>query len=95
VSGNERKRECRECFFFFFLFSFFLREIKKRCVCESGDGKELEKCRESFSVFDHDRVCIYIHNLQCQCNLSLNCNEQYKEGIGHDSANYEYQIAAN
>jgi len=28
---------------------------------------------------------IYIHNLQCQCNLSLNCNEQYKEGIGHYS----------
>jgi len=45
---------------------------------------ELEKCRESF--FSHDRVRIYIHNLQCQCNLSLNCNEQYKEGIGHDSS---------
>ena len=28
---------------------------------------------------------IYTHTLQYQCNLSLNCNEQYKEGIGHDS----------
>jgi len=30
-------------------------------------------------------VRIYIHILQSQCNLSLNCNEQYKEGIGYDS----------
>ena len=76
-------------FFFFFLLPsiyFFLREIKKRCVCGSGDGKELEKCRKSFSIFGHDRMRIYIHNLQCQCNISLNCNEQYKEGIGHDSS---------
>jgi len=30
-------------------------------------------------------VHIYIHTLQYHCNPNLNCNEQYKEGIGHDS----------
>jgi len=55
------------------------------CVCESGDEKELEKCRE-YLFFGHDRVRIYTHTLQYQCNLSFNCNEQYKEGIGHDSS---------
>jgi len=53
-------------------------------MCESGDGKELEKCREFF-FGPYDRVRIYTHTLQYQCNLSLNCNEQYKEGVGHDS----------
>jgi len=41
VGGKERKRECRE-FFSTSFNMFFLREIKKRCVCGSGDGKELE-----------------------------------------------------
>ena len=54
-------------------------------MCRSGDRKELEKCRESF-FFGHDRVRIYTHTLQYQCNIGLNCNEQYKEGIGHDSS---------
>jgi len=45
--------------------------------------KELEKCREFF--FGPNRAHIYTCTLQYQCNLSLNCNEQYKEGIGHDS----------
>ena len=36
-------------------------------------------------IFIH-RVHIYTHTLQYQCNLSLNCNEQYKEGIDHDSS---------
>jgi len=35
--------------------------------------------------FCHDRVRIYTRTLQYQCNLSLNCNEQYKERIGYDS----------
>jgi len=48
---------------------------ERRCVCGCGDGKELEKCRDFF--FGHDRVRIYTHTYQC--NLSLNCNEQYKE----------------
>jgi len=55
-----------------------------RCVCGSGDGKELEKCRKYF-FFSHDRVCIYTHTLQYQCNLNLNCNEQYKKGNRHDN----------
>ena len=71
---------------FFFLppsICFFFKEIKKRCVCGSGDGKELEKYLEfSFSIH---KVCMYTHTLQYQCNPSLNCNEQYKEGIGYDS----------
>jgi len=51
----------------------------------SSDGKELEKCREKkFHPFSYDRLCIYIHTLQYQCNSSLNCNEWYKEGIGHN-----------
>ena len=53
-------------------------------MCGSDDGEELEKCGEFF--FGHDRVRIYTHTLQYQCNLDLNCNEQYKEGIGHDSS---------
>jgi len=72
-------------FFLFYLLQYFLRKRDKReGVCGSGDGKELEKCRESF-FFGLDRVCIYTRTLQYQCNLSLNCNEQYKEGIGYDS----------
>jgi len=31
-------------------------------------------------------VLIYIHTLQYQCNLNLNCNEQYKERIVYDSS---------
>jgi len=63
-----RERESVENFFLLFSTSFnmfFLREIKKRCICGSGDGKELEKCRESFFFLfsGHDRVRIYIHNL--------------------------------
>jgi len=64
---------------------FFLkRDKKRRCVSGSGDGKELEKCRE-YLFFGYDKVHIYTHTLQYQCNLSLNCNEKYKEGICHDS----------
>jgi len=56
-------------------------------VCGSGDGKELEKCREFFSgPFSYERLRIYIHILQSQCNHGLNRNEQYKERIGHDSS---------
>ena len=86
VVMRERERVENVFFSFFSLlqYVFFKREIKKRCVCRSGDGKELEQCLEFFS--GHDRVRIYIHNLQCQCNLSLNCNEQYKEEIDHDSS---------
>jgi len=40
-------------------------------------------------------VRIYTHTLQYQCNLSLNCNEQYKDGIGHDSITLWDQIMAN
>jgi len=49
----------------------------------SGNERKciLEKCRESFSF--SDIVHIYTHTFQYQCNISLNCNEQYKEGIGH------------
>jgi len=61
----------------------FFKRDQKGGVCGSGDGKELEKCREF--LFLYDRVRIYTHTLQYQCNPSLNCNEQYKEGIGHDS----------
>ena len=46
--------------------------------------KELEKCKEFF-FFAPDRVRIYTRTLQYQYNLILNCNEQYKEGIGYVS----------
>jgi len=65
-------------------------------VCGSGDGKELEKCRESFFqffFFSYDRVRIYTHTLQYQCNLSLNCNEQYKEKM--IATHYGNQIIVN
>jgi len=42
-------------FFFYFLqyvfFFLFKREIKRRCVYVSDDGKELEKCRIFFFFF--------------------------------------------
>ena len=90
VGGDERKKECKECFFSFFSTSFsiiFLKRDKKGGVCESGDEKELEKNREYFFsvLFSYDRLCIYTHALQYQCDLNLNCYKQYKEGISHDS----------
>jgi len=52
--------------------------------------KESERCKKYFPFFlsdpfSYDKLRIYIHTLQYQCNLNLNCNEQYKEEIGHDS----------
>jgi len=35
-------------FFFYLLQYFFFERDKKEGVCGSGDGKELEKCREFF-----------------------------------------------
>ena len=63
-----RGRESVEDVFFFFLppsICFFKRDQKRRCVYGSGDGKELEKCREFFfSVFcGYDRVSIYTRTL--------------------------------
>jgi len=58
------------------------------CVCVGSN----ERGRESvdnvffFAPFSCDRLPIYIHKLKYQCNPSLNCNEQYKEEIGHDSS---------
>jgi len=48
--------------------------------------KKREKCRKYlFShPFSYGKLCIYIHTLQYQCNRSLNCTKQYKEGIGHE-----------
>jgi len=49
VRGNERVS--RECFLLFFSTSFnifFFGKRDKKGVCGSGDGKELEKCREFF-----------------------------------------------
>jgi len=48
----------------------------------------MKKCKEYFTFsisFSYDRLCIYIHTLQYQCNSILNCNEQNKERIGHDN----------
>jgi len=44
----------------------------------SDDEKELKKCRKCFfGSFSYDRLRIYIHTLQYQCNPNrLNCNEQ-------------------
>ena len=72
VGGNERKRECRECFLLFFstsfnMFFFFEREIKKGGVCESCDGKELEKYLEYFLLFfGHVTDCLFIFT---NCNI--------------------------
>jgi len=38
-----------------------------------------------FDPFSYDSLCIYIHTWQYQCNHCLNCNEQYKKWIIHDS----------
>jgi len=38
-----------------------------------------------FNLLSYDRLCIYIHTLQSQCNPDLNYIEQYKE-ICHDSS---------
>jgi len=48
----------------------------------------------AFHPFSCDRLSIYINKLQYKCNPSLNCNEQYKEEIGH-VAHYGNQIIAN
>jgi len=62
-------------------------------VCGSGDGKKLEKCREYF-FFGHDKVHIYTHTLQYQCNLSLNCNNIRKELV-MIATHYEDEITAS
>ena len=73
---------------------FFEREIKNEvCMWEWWWRRIREVYRISF--FGHDKVRIYTHTLQYQCNFNLNCNEQYKEGIGHDSSKLWDQIAAN
>jgi len=52
VGGNEKEIGRVENIVFLppsiCFFVLFEREIKRRCVCGSGDGKELEKCREFF-----------------------------------------------
>ena len=48
VGGNEREKESIENLFFLPPSICFLERLKKKCVCGSGDGKELEKCRELF-----------------------------------------------
>ena len=53
-------------------------------MCRSGDEKELEKYRDFFFSVSYDRLRIYIHILQSQCNPNLNRNEKYKEKIDHD-----------
>jgi len=92
VGGNEIKRECRECFLFFFYllqYVFFKREIKKEVYMWEWWWERIRVVSRisffGFVSFSYDRVRIYIHILQSQCNLSLNCNEQYKEGIDYDS----------
>jgi len=61
VGGNERKRECRECFLLFFLppsICFFKRD-KKGGVCV---GVVMEKnYRNVDNFFCLDRVHIYTH----------------------------------
>jgi len=84
-------------FFFLFLpplirnFLFSQKDIKGRCDCVSGNKKDRNVENIFFffflrSPFSYEKLCIYIHILQYQCNPSLNCNEQYKEEIGHDSS---------
>jgi len=51
-----------------------------------GNEKEAQSVDNIFfHPFSYDRLHIYIHTLQYQCNLNLNCNKQNKEEIGHDS----------
>jgi len=38
-------------FFYLLQYVFYKERSERRCVCGSGDGKELEKCRESFFSF--------------------------------------------
>ena len=71
--------------FFFYLFQyFFKREIKEKVCVGVVMGKNQRNVENPF--FGHDRVRIYTHTLQYQCNLSLHCNGQYKEGISYDSS---------
>ena len=93
-----RERESVENFFLLFSTSFnmfFLREIKKRCVCGSGDGKELEKCRKSFP-FSVITECIFIFTT-CNVNVIsvLIVTNNIRKELVMIVANYEYQIAAN
>jgi len=92
VGGNERKRECREFFssFFYLLQYVFLREIEKRCVCGSGDGKELEKCRESF-FFLVMTECVFIFTT-CNVNAisALIVTNNIRKKLVMIVANYEY-----
>jgi len=74
------------CSNMFVCFFFWKKDKKRRCVCGSDDGKELEKCIKNFSFFFHMTECVFILT---SCNINaisaLNCNEQYKEGIDYDS----------
>jgi len=65
-----------------------------RCVCGSGDGKELEKCREYLFFFDMTE-CVFIFTT---CNVNaisalIVTNNIRKELVMIIAANYEYQIA--
>jgi len=90
-----RERESVENFFLLFSTSFnmfFLREIKKRCICGSGDGKELEKCRESFFFcFLVMTECVFIFTT-CNVNAisALIVTNNIRKKLVMIVANYEY-----
>ena len=65
-----------------------------RCVCGSGDGKELEKCREFF--FSVMTECVFIFTT-CNVNVIsvLIVTNSIRKELVMIVANYKYQIAAN
>jgi len=66
------------------------------CVCESGDGKELEKCREFFFRFSVMIECVFIfttYNVNAISALIVTNN--IRKELVMIVANYEYQIEAN
>jgi len=83
-----REREGVENVFFFFFFlppsTFFLKRDKTGGVYVGVVMGKNQRSVENFFT-GYDRVHIYTRTLQYQCNINLNCNEQYNKEIGYDS----------
>ena len=99
---NERERESIDNLLLFFLLPliwfFFLKERwKNRCVCGSGDGKELEKCRAYlFSVLFYMKDYVFIFTY-CNLNaiLALIVMKNIRKELVMIAAHYGDQIIAN
>ena len=97
VGGNEREKESIENLFFLPPSICFLERLKKKCVCGSGDGKELEKCRAYlFSVLFYMKDYVFIFTY-CNLNaiLALIVMKNIRKELVMIAAHYGDQIIAN